>query len=199
MTTTALKHTVLTAEQYLMDELERPEKYEFVNGVVYPMGGASAHHGLIATNFAILIGSQLPDNCQLFIADMKVQIETKETQCYYYPDVVVSCDQQDRADYFRKAPKLIIEILSPSTERVDRTAKLAHYKLIPSVEEIVLVAQNQPRVEIYRRAKDWQQEVFLGEDSFTLASVSLDFEMADVYKKCQFTEETDVPKNDQPR
>ena len=189
MTTAVLKHEILTAEQYLKDELERPEKYEFVNGVIYAMGGASANHGLIATNLAVLIGSHIPEDCQLFIADMKVQIETEETQCYYYPDVVVSCDQQDREDFFRKAPKLIIEILSPSTERTDRTEKLAHYKLLPSIEEIVLVAPKTPRLEIYRRANSWQHEVFVGDDSFTLESVQLDFEMSDVYNKCRFPKE----------
>ncbi len=186
MVTTILKHPILTAEQYLKDELERPEKCEFVNGQIYAMSGASRHHGLLSVSLGNALYNNLPEECDLFIADMKVRIDTKEVECYYYPDIAVSCSEDDKDDYFLNAPKLIIEVLSPSTERTDRSEKLSHYKLIPSVEEIVLVAQDSPKLEIYRRANAWQQEIFYLEDSVRLESVALDIDMAAIYKKCVF-------------
>jgi Uma2 family endonuclease len=82
-----------------------------------------------------------------------------DQKIFYYPDLVLFSDPEDREDYFVRRPCLIIEVLSEATERIDRREKMLAYQTIPSLKECLLVAQGEPHVEAYRRRNDWRPEV----------------------------------------
>lgn len=182
----ALKTEKLSVEEYIEGERFTPIKHEFVNGDVYAMGGASDTHGLISVNLASALSINLPDECGVFVSDMKVHTKKGDDECFYYPDIVVSCDPSDDNRYFREKPSLIIEVLSRSTERIDRTEKRERYQLIPSLQEYVLVAQEFPKIEVYRRSDAWRKEEYFIEHSFRLASVDMKFAVADVYRRIKY-------------
>jgi len=161
MGTTPAHTTLISADDYLADELQSEVRHEYVAGQVYAMVGASDRHGLIVNALAFaLTPSARERRCQLFTSDMKVRLEIGKQDVFYYPDLLVSCDPDDRATYYRERPCLIVEVLSESTERLDRREKMLAYPTIPSVKEYVLVAQNVRQIEVYRRENDWAPEVY---------------------------------------
>ena len=104
----------LTEEEYLENERIGEVRHEYLGGLVYAMAGASATHNLIALTLATRLRAHLRGKgCQVFISDMKVKIAAIDI--FYYPDVMVTCDPADNADYFRTSPVLIIEVASPTT------------------------------------------------------------------------------------
>jgi len=149
----------ISVEEYIEGELHSEFRHEYIDGQVYAMGGASDCHGLIvnALAFALTPVARLK-RCQLFTSDMKVRLKIADQEVFYYPDLLLSCAPDDRQTYFRSRPCLIVEVLSDSTERIDRREKLLAYQTLPSLQEYVLVAQNAKRVEIYRRRTGWQAE-----------------------------------------
>jgi Uma2 family endonuclease len=176
----------MTPEAYLAYEFDSPVKHEFVDDVLYGMSSASDRHVLVAMAFGRRLDAYLPANCQVFQSDMKLRITHTNPVVFYYPDVLVSCAADDRERYFREKPILLIEVLSPSTERVDRTEKLAAYRSIPSLQEYVLADQDMPKIEVMRRSTAWQPEVYLPGASFRLDSVGLDLAVDDVYRRLDF-------------
>jgi Uma2 family endonuclease len=149
----ATKTTSLSQEDYLLGELESYIRHEFYNGEVYAMAGAGAKHNIISGNlFSLLRKQARGTDCQTFIADMKLYIP--ELNRFYYPDILLACDPNDDNEYYRKTPCLVIEVLSPSTEGIDRREKLHAYRDIASLKEYVLVSQETMQIELYRRYKD---------------------------------------------
>ncbi len=177
-------NTFISVDEYIDGELHSEIRHEYVDGQVYAMGGASDCHGLIVNALAFaLTPAARQKRCQLFTSDMKLRLNIADKTVFYYPDLLLSCALDDRQPYFRSHPCLIVEVLSDSTERIDRREKLLAYQTLPSLLEYVLVAQNARRVEVYRRANDWKAEYFdSGEirlDSLE-SSVSVDAIYADV-------------------
>ena len=121
------------------------------------------------------------------MADMKIRVAP---DLFYYPDVVVTCDKPGGDPYFRTEPRLVIEVLSPTTERTDRHEKLASYKNCPSVQEYALISQEQMMVEIHRRGKDdWQTEILTEpDDQCAFHSVDLTLSLRDIYRNVGFDE-----------
>ncbi len=153
------ERTGIGVEEYLEGELYSDVRHEYAAGEVYAMVGASDRHGLIAGNlFALIRPRARKAGCQLFIADMKVRLRLNDQDYFYYPDLVLSCEPDDRATYYRESPCLIIEVLSQATERIDRREKLFAYQAIPSLREYLLVSQERPRVEVFRRSNRWHRE-----------------------------------------
>jgi Uma2 family endonuclease len=170
---------------YLAAERAAQIKHEYVAGEVFAMAGASKTHGTLALNAAITLRQHLRGKpCGVWMADMKVRV--RADSAYYYPDVVVTCDSGDLSpdapkDYV-EAPKLVLEILSDSTEAVDRREKLMSYRRLESLEEYVLIDQNKPWVEVYRRTPaGWMQEIYGPDESVRFTSVDLTVAMADLY------------------
>ena len=186
MAEAALHNPLLTADEYLAFELGTPLKHEFVDGLVYGMGGASDRHNLISTTLLATLFNHLPVRCQVFMADMKLRIRTDRTEVFYYPDILVSCAATDRATLYREQPVLLIEVLSESTERTDRNEKRDAYLQIPSLEEYVLVSQSAPRIEIYRRRTQWKHEILAAGETLRLDSVDLDLAVAAIYARAGF-------------
>jgi Uma2 family endonuclease len=172
----------ISVTKYLEGEQLSEIRHEYIDGQVYAMGGASDRHGIIAGNlFMSLRPRSREKQCQLFIADMKVFLKISGQDIFYYPDLLLSCDPTDRESYFRQAPCLIIEVLSESTERIDRREKMLAYQTLPSLLEYVLVAQDDRQVEIYRRRNEWQPEV-INEGTFHLDCLDLTVMIDDVYE-----------------
>lgn len=177
------KPTYLSPEDYLLGENDRPDglKYEYVNGQTYLMAGASRGHNLVAGNFFLSLGLHLKGSpCQVFQSDMKVGIQTLNDTRYYYPDVQVTCEEETES-HFNTAPCLIVEVLSSSTARKDRTEKLAGYRLIPALQEYVLCSQDTPVVEIYRKRTEWHMELYTRQQRFLLESINLEMQVDDLY------------------
>ncbi len=139
----------LSPEEYLERERTSELKHEYDNGYVVAMVGASRAHNLIALTLAAEIKQHLGGTpCRTYMSDMKVRIQTDRHDLFYYPDVMVSCDDNPPSEYYEDKPILIIEVLSPATEIRDKLEKLSSYCSIPSLFEYVTVAQD--RVEVNR-------------------------------------------------
>jgi Uma2 family endonuclease len=148
------------------------------------MAGGSVRHNTICGNFFAELRAHLKGKpCKVFIADVKARILAFQQETFYYPDVMVGCDERDTHDQYRRFPKLIIEVLSESTERLDRREKLERYITIPTLEEYVLVEQQRPRVTIHRRKNEWKGETVEGLTTvLELESVGLSLPLAAFYE-----------------
>jgi Uma2 family endonuclease len=147
----------ITATEYLEGERVAETRHEFVDGRVYAMSGASRKHNEICLDLASLLQAHLRGGPgRTYIEAVKVQIADDLGETYYYPDVFVACEPGDDDSHVVRNPKLIIEVLSESTSRIDRTDKLTNYKRIPTVEEIVLIEQEWPEIVVFRRSQRWK-------------------------------------------
>lgn len=179
----ALEEFVYTSpEAYLLAENDRESgtKYEYSNGLVYAMAGASRNHNRVTGNFFLGLGAHLRGRCQVFQSDMKVSITTNNENHFYYPDVQVSCEDEDNK-YYNTSPCLIVEVLSDSTARIDRNEKLAAYRQLESLQEYVLCSQDFPAIEIYRRSNNWQVERYTSGQTVSLDSVSYELVLDELY------------------
>jgi Uma2 family endonuclease len=146
---------LITVEEYLEGERQAEIRHEFIGGQTYAMVGGTDRHNRIAGNLYVALHSEARRNgCGLFMADMKVRLSVAGEDAFYYPDLMVACDPADDQPYYRTAPCLLLEVLSGSTHRIDRREKLFAYTTIPSLQEYLVVTQNEPRVEIHRREVD---------------------------------------------
>lgn len=151
----------LSVEDYLAGEEIGEIRNEYVGGEVYAMTGASRAHGLIALNLGAFLRPLLRGgDCQAFVSDMKVRLQIAGDDVFYYPDLVMTCDPDDRASDYCQAPCLVVEILSPKTRRIDRREKFLAYTSIPSLRGYLLVSQDRRQVELFRREHGWNPEVF---------------------------------------
>lgn len=187
----ALKHTPsMSVEEYFELEENNPDtRYEYLDGYAYMMSGGSANHATVNGNiYAILRSLLRGDPCRVYNSDMKVRVSEER---YFHPDVTVSCDPRDRglADLIQ-SPRLVVEVLSPSTEARDRGRKLQCYLACPSIEEYLLVDARSMRIEIYRKEqKKWIYDAFEADDEVELASLDVRFPVADAYEDVVFEKE----------
>jgi Uma2 family endonuclease len=189
------KHTMKTAlyqpldeAGYLKLEARSPMRHEYVAGQIYAMSGASLRHNIITLNIASLLRSHLRGSpCRTFMADAKLRVAKK--QSIYYPDVMVTCDAQHQqvgsGDYLVESPRLVLEVLSDSTAGTDRREKLLAYRTLPTLQEYVLVWQDEPVIEVHRRQGDigWQVITLAPGDPVAWMSVELTTDFATVYEE----------------
>ncbi len=172
----------LTLEAYLRWENEQPEKHEYHRGEVFAMVGGRRVHGRVVANLTRLLGNALAGSpCQVFSEAMKVQ---PADDTILYPDVFVTRDPADlRTDMIFRAPKLVIEVLSPSTQAYDRSLKFALYRQLASLQEYALVDPDTRRIEVFRINAEglWVLHDMSEHNALTLASVGCDIPMADVF------------------
>ena len=172
-------HAYFTPEEYLEIERISPIKHEYLQGQLVAMAGASKAHVIITGNLSALLVNHLRGTgCISYAVDMKVRLP--ELNVFYYSDLAVTCDERDRVsnEDFILHPKLIIEVLSDSTESFDRGEKFSHYKTIAELEEYVLIHQKQVLVERFQRRSDnlWVPQIYRAGD--TIEFTSIDFECA---------------------
>jgi Uma2 family endonuclease len=143
----------MTYEEYVAFERNAELKHEFVNGLVYAMSGGTPEHARLAQAIGAALTVALHGKpCAVFSSDLRVRIQA--TGRSTYPDVAVVCGKLERDATDSDAvtnPRVIVEVLSPSTESSDRGDKWAHYQRLGSLREYVLVSQASPRIEIYSR------------------------------------------------
>lgn len=173
----------LTPDEYLELETASAIKHEYIDGEAYAMAGASDTHVTIAGNlFALLRNHVRGTGCRVYIADMKARIEARNR--FFYPDVMVTCDPRDRETAtYKRFPKLIVEVLSNSTEASDRGDKFIDYQALESLEEYVLINTRRHRVECFRRndAGQWVLQFYTA-DTFELTSIDFSGTLEDLYE-----------------
>ncbi|WP_295388901.1 Uma2 family endonuclease [uncultured Thiodictyon sp.] len=174
----------LSVPDYLEGEQESPIRHEYVAGRVVAMAGAGEAHNRIAGNlFFHLRSATRGTPCGVFVSDMKVRVATHDA--FYYPDVVLTCDPTDRESLYKASPCLIAEVLSPSTETIDRREKLLAYRALTALRYYLLVAQDRRLVEVYQRGADgsWHyQAIEDGELAFACGDLDIRFTLADLYE-----------------
>ena len=173
--------------EYVLVEEGSPVKHEFLDGVVWAMAGGSPAHARIASSIARLLGNQLEGRrCTVFTSDLRVRVKT--TGLATYPDVTVVCgqlelDPDDVKGHTVTNPTLIVEVLSPSTEDYDRGEKLGHYRQVPSLEMVLLVAVDTPHIEVWRRVNDrWTSDVCAHDGVVDVAPLGCQLSVVDVYR-----------------
>ena len=178
------RQSQISIEDYLRGEQSSDIRHEYVAGQVFAMAGAGEAHNRIAGNlFFHLRAATRGTPCGVFISDMKVRVEAHDS--FYYPDVMLGCDPADSEPLYKRAPCLIAEVLSPSTEIIDRREKLIAYRALASLRYYLLVSQDRRLVEIYRRDADggWRYEIVEdGALNFDCADLELGFTIADLYE-----------------
>jgi Uma2 family endonuclease len=180
-----------TEAEYLAFERQSDTKHEFIDGQVIAMTGASGSHNLItASTIATLISQTRDSPCRVFSSDMRVRAPLLAN--HTYPDVTVVCDDveyiDDQFDTLAN-PTVIIEVLSPTTERFDRNQKFQNYWRIPSLQAYVLIAQDQPRIERFTRqdTNEWLLTVVVGLDQqIELPSIGCVLALREVYAQVEF-------------
>ncbi len=175
-----------TVEDYLAGERLSQEKHEYLAGAIYAMAGTSVGHDRIAGNIYAEVRQQLRGKaCEVFSSDVKVRIRKDAADFFYYPDVTVDCSAAGNASLFAGEPRVLFEVLSPDTERIDRGEKLRNYQAIESLELYALVDQFHVAITVYRRTAAGSTMEFLTEKSDTLVTPSIEctLTLAAVYER----------------
>ncbi len=172
----------ISEDDYLQGELISETKHEYVGGQVYAMAGASRNHERISSNVQGEIRSHLKEKpCEAFGADMKV----KAGNNFFYADVMVVCEEENRPEYYTESPVLIVEVLSKSTRRMDETTKRLAYFNIPGLQEYVLIEQDIVDVEICRRNRGWISEHYFMGDEVHFETIDLRLAVEEIYARVE--------------
>lgn len=201
---TSAAQTRLTPEEYIAFERKAPpdseiSRYEYLNGELIAMSGASRAHNLITGNIVGVLHNLLKSSaCETYANAMRVSAPV--TSSYFYPDVVVVCEEprfEDDVFDILLNPIILVEVLSPSTEAYDRGEKFSHYRHLASLQEYILVSQDKVLVERYRRpqkhetapvtAEDWIFTAFQAlEDTLPLTSIQCELPLQEIYERVTF-------------
>ena len=184
-------------EEYIEFDKNSEERWEYFDGVVVSMSGGTLIHNRISTNLvAGLRGKALEKGCEVLAGDMRIKVP--KAPPYRYADIVVVCgppviEQIQGLDVLVN-PRLIVEILSSSTEAYDRGKKFVSYKSIESFEEYLLVAQDRPYITHYLRQPDgsWSRTDVEGLDNeIELSSISCKLSLREIYELVEFPDLND--------
>jgi Uma2 family endonuclease len=171
---------LMSLDEFLAWEREQPKRHEFADGVITLMTGASAAHVRIAGNIAFALRQRLRGTgCEAFGSDMKV-IANGTVR---YPDISVTCRPLNDRDDRITEPVVVIEVLSPTTERTDRGRKKFDYIATPSIRQYAIVEQDSRRVDLYTRAEaGWTNEVVTGDAVLNLSSIAVVLSLDTIYE-----------------
>lgn len=185
----AAARTFLTPEEYISFERKATTKHEYLKGQIIAMSGASRAHSFITGDIFGELREQLKgQKCEVHSSDMRVRIHS--TNSYFYPDVVVACEELNFEDNIFDTllnPRVVIEVLSPSTETYDRDEKFEFYKQLDSLKEYLLVSQDQVKVEHYtRREAEWLRTEYRELDDLVLLStIDCELRLQDIYARTE--------------
>lgn len=173
----------MTFEEYLEFEEHSRNRHEYLAGEIFAMSGPTKLHNRIAGRLYNAFATHLKGGpCDSYMAEIKVKIQVNRDIYVYYPDVMVVCGRDPQEDRYAADPKLIVEVLSPSTAGVDRHEKRVNYGWIPTLEEYVIAAQESMEVIVFRRREDWRPVVVRSPDAtLELRSIGLTIPLAQIY------------------
>jgi len=185
---------LFTEQEYLEIERKADFKSEFFRGEIFRMQGATREHVIISVNLVGGLHQFLRGRpCEVYQADMRLKVQT--SGLYTYPDLMVTCEKPEFAsgefDNFLN-PQVIVEVLSASTERYDRTFKLDRYQELPSLKSYLLVSQHEPRVEQYARSEggEWiYSSVHQRDGSMMISCLDYELKLDEVYARIDFDED----------
>ncbi len=193
------KPQFISEEEFLAREALAERRSEYFAGEMFAMAGGTHSHARIITNLARAIGNLLDGKpCYPLTQDMMVKIEA--TGLMTYPDLLVQCETALFAEAKERVllnPSVIIEVLSDTTERYDRTTKFKHYKQIPSLREYALIASDAPLIDIYTCQDDatWVHSAASGLDAtLKLASLGISLSLTDIFARVTLPDITDRPR-----
>lgn len=169
----------ISIEEYLAGELIAETKHEYMDGEVYAMAGASKNHQSITDNVLGEVRQHLKNTrCRPFGSDVKVKVGKD----FFYPDVMVVCEDKTDNPYYTESPILVVEVLSKSTRRTDETIKRTAYQALPSVQEYVLIEQDFVDVEVCRRSSFWASQHYFLDDEVWFESIELKLPVSEIYR-----------------
>ncbi|MBF0211738.1 MAG: Uma2 family endonuclease [Desulfamplus sp.] len=191
MSQLATQQHYYTKEEYLLLEESAEYKSEYYNGEIFAMAGGTRNHSAICLNVNWSIREAiLNKDCIGFDSNMKLDIPTHNI--VVYPDAMVACSNiefLDKKETILKNPLLVIEVLSPSTEHVDRIKKFIYYQSVPSIQEYIMISQAEPKVEAYykQNERNWLYTIVKGLDE-TIYIKSLEYEIVlkELYQKVKW-------------
>jgi len=171
----------ISIADYLQGELIGETKHEYLEGRVYAMAGASKNHQRIITNVVRTLSEHLKNTpCDTYASDIKIRIGDL---AFFYPDVIVACQDDTENSYYTEQPTIIVEVLSKSTRRKDETTKRRLYQTLPSLQEYVLIEQDIVDVEVCRRSEGWVSEHYFMGDEITFAAIDLTLSVNEIYER----------------
>jgi Uma2 family endonuclease len=171
-------------DDYLELEGRSDVKHEYIDGQIYAMAGSTKAHNIISLNLALALRSRLiGNNCQVFMADIRVMLLNQRR--YYYPDVVVACEDNNGANSsIVQYPRIIVEVLSESTESFDRGKKFQDYRTLPSLQAYILVNAQQYWVECFQRTAQnfWLLKSYEGLEAIAdIEALNLTIPLVEIY------------------
>jgi Uma2 family endonuclease len=185
----ALPHNPsMSVEEYLqLDRSSLETRYEYIDGYVTMLAGGTLDHATIGANIiSILRRSLRGSSCRVFTSDARVRISRTR---FVYPDASVSCDEQDRGQSDNvQSPRLVVEVLSPSTEGYDRGRKFGFYRECPTIQEYLLIDAQRPMLEVYRRERHdlWLLRAYRLDEEVELTNLGVRFPVSAVYEDVIF-------------
>ena len=172
----AAPKTIFSAADYLVWESAQLDRHEFLDGEVFAMAGAEDRHVTVSMNLAFALRQHLSGSpCRTYMSDMRLHVAAANS--YFYPDVLVTCSALDLASAMLKTePRLIAEVLSPSTAAYDRGVKFSHYRSLASLQEYLLIDLDTRSTDCFRKRDDglWVLHPFARGEPVSLASVALE-------------------------
>lgn len=185
MTALAIDSTWISPEAYLAAEAKSTTKHEYINGNVYVMADAQNIHNRLTGNVNRFLGNRLSGRkCQPYNSDTKVRVRLPSSVRFYYPDAQVVCNHNGWNESHQDHPAVIVEVLSDSTERTDRSEKWEAYQAIPTLEHYLLVDSSHIFVTAFQRTVNgFERTEFRGKDAvIKLDCIEIELPLAEIYE-----------------
>jgi Uma2 family endonuclease len=182
------KYPVMSVEDYLiLNRNSKDTRYEYLDGELRMLAGGSPDHSIIIANLTAAIKGPLKGSqCRVYNSDVQLKLSEKR---YVFPDITISCDERDRNQIETiRYPRVVVEVLSPTTEATDRGKKAAYYRACPTIQEYVMVDSEEIFVEVHRCEEGrWTINTFEPGDTITLESPDIQFPIEDAYEGASLT------------
>jgi len=179
-----------------LEQRSHDVKHEYIDGYIYAMAGGTLDHSLVAVNAVALLNDAFGDGpCIAYNSDATARLSPT---CYTYPDATVTCDERDRGRTREvQTPRLIVEVLSDTTEAYDRGDKFGYYRQCPTVQEYVLISTKCQLIEVFRRMlRGWEYQSYGPGDEVELTSIHLRFPLAALYRRTTVPETLEIHKGE---
>jgi Uma2 family endonuclease len=174
--------TQVSPEEYLAFEEASSERHEFVDGQVFAMvGGTTRHNKIAGALYARALAANNDSSCEVFIENVKLMLEDAS---YYYTDVMVCCEEDSSELRYRRRPCFIAEVLSESTEAIDRGEKLLNYQKLESLQTYALISQDEARVEVFSRLTDgaWRYQLLEGDAVLKVPCAKFEVNVSELFR-----------------